>query len=100
MLTSLSVLWKRLLNIGSVPMMDHLQLMRLHVVNGLVFIGAGATLLYVAIFTLIGTQGALEGLAVMPVLAVVIFLNYQRHHVAARMVTIHVTQFIVFILAL
>jgi PAS domain S-box-containing protein len=100
MLNSLSVLWNRLLNIGSIPMMDHLQLMRLHVVNGLVFIGAAATLLYVVIFTLLGTPGAIEGLAVMPALAVVIFLNYQRHHVAARVVTIHVTQVIVFILAL
>jgi PAS domain S-box-containing protein len=81
-------------------MMNHLQLMRLHVINGLVTIGAAATLLYVAIFTLIGTAGALEGLAVMPVLAVVLFLNYERHHVAARLVTIHVTQLVVFALSI
>lgn len=80
-------------------MMSHMQRMRLHVINGLVIIGAGATLLYVAIFTAIGAAGAIEGLAVMPVLAVVILLNYERHYGAARVVTIHVTQLVVFILA-
>lgn len=79
--------------------MSHMQRMRLHVINGLVIIGAGATLLYVAIFTAIGAAGAIEGLAVMPVLAVVILLNYERHYGAARVVTIHVTQLVVFILA-
>lgn len=81
-------------------MMNHLQLMRLHVINGLVTIGALATLLYVAIFTLIGTERAIEGLAVMPVLGIVLFLNYERRYIAARMVTIHVTQLVVFALAL
>jgi len=96
---SLSNVWPKLLNIGGSPMMSHMQRMRLHVINGLVIIGAGATLLYVAIFTAIGAAGAIEGLAVMPVLAVVILLNYERHYGAARVVTIHVTQLVVFILA-
>ncbi|HTF20133.1 MAG TPA: PAS domain-containing protein [Chryseolinea sp.] len=81
-------------------MMNHLQRMRLHVINGLVTIGASATLLYVGIFTLIGTERALEGLAVMPVLVVVLFLNYERRYIAARLVTIHVMQLVVFALAL
>ncbi|MGC3946518.1 MAG: PAS domain S-box protein [Chryseolinea sp.] len=97
---TLSNVWKKLLNLGGSPMMSHLQRMRLHVINGLVIIGAGATLLYVAIFTAIGASGAIEGLAVMPVLAVVLFLNYERHYGAARIVTIHVTQLVVFLLAI
>lgn len=100
MIESLSNFWNRLLNIGGTPMMNHLQRMRLHVINGLVIIGATATLLYILIFTLIGAERAIEGLAVMPVLAVVIFLNYERRYVAARLVTIHVTQLVVFALAL
>lgn len=99
MIKSLSNFWNKLVNIGGTPMMDHLQLMRLHVVNGLVFIGAAATLLYVALFTFIGAEQALEGLAVLPVLVIVIFLNDQRHYIAARVVTVHVTQLIVFALA-
>ncbi|MEJ1240236.1 PAS domain S-box protein [Chryseolinea sp. T2] len=96
---SFSNVWSKLLNIGGSPMMSHLQQMRLHVINGLVIIGAAATLLYVGIFTAIGASGAIEGLAVMPVLAVVLFLNYERHYSAARLVTIHVTQLVVFALA-
>ena len=97
---SLSNVWKKLLNIGASPMMTHLQRMRLHVINGLVFIGAGATLLYVVIFHAIGASGAIEGLAVLPVLGFALFLNYERHYGAARLVTIHVTQLVVFALAI
>lgn len=100
MIKSFSSFWNKLVTIGSTPMMDHLQLMRLHVVNGLVFIGAAATIIYVSLFTFIGSEQALEGLAVLPVLVVVIFLNDQRHHIAARVVTVHVTQLIVFALAI
>jgi PAS domain S-box-containing protein len=100
MIESLSNFWTRLLNIGGTPMMNHMQRMRLHVINGLVVIGAAATLLYVAIFTLLGAVRSIEGMAVMPVLAVVLFLNYERRYIAARLVTIHVTQLVVFALAL
>jgi len=96
----LSNFWTRLLNIGSTPTMDHLQLMRLHLINGLVSIGVAATLFYVVIFTLLGTVKALEGLAVIPVLAIVILLNHARRYNAARVVIIHVTQLVVFVLAL
>jgi PAS domain S-box-containing protein len=100
MIELLSNFWARLLNIGSTTTMNHLQRMRLQVINGLVTIGATALIIFVVIFTSLGADTAMEGLAALPVLALVIFLNYERRYVAARVVTVHVTQLVVFALAL
>src|SRR5437870_2139192 len=96
----ISEVWKKVLHIGFDPSMDHLQQMRLFSLNGFLLIGIVLTILFVVIFTLAGSLKALQGLAIVPVIMLVLFLNSRRQLTAARFIFTYALMLIILGLAL
>ncbi|MEO8471294.1 MAG: PAS domain S-box protein [Chryseolinea sp.] len=97
---SVYALWKYVLNIGFNASMDHLQQMRLFALNGFLLIGLILTLLFVSVFTTVGSINALEGLSIVPVILIVFYLNSKGRLVFARFVFTYALIVVVLILAL
>lgn len=97
---SLSAFWNYVLNIGFDASMDHLQQMRLFALNGFLLIGLIMTVIFVSVFTALGSLNALQGLSIVPVILIVLFLNSRGKLVAARFVFTYALIVLVLFLAL
>lgn len=93
-------LWNSILHIGHVKGMDQMQEMRLFTLNAFVVMASGLTLLFVIVFTLVGSYTALQGLFVLPAFFVVGYCNYKRKHTLAKILVIYLLLFLVLALAL
>ena len=100
MLTRLADYWNILLRIGYDPKMDYGQQMRLFALNTFLFISIVLTLLFVATFVLLGSYSALQGLSVIPVLTLILYLNSKRKLKLAGFLVIYALIALILILAL
>lgn len=92
--------WNSIIHIGQRGHMDDTQEMRLITLNAFVVISSLFTVLFVVVFTLLGSHSALQGLFVLPILFLIIYCNYLGWHKAARVITIYFLLLVVLGLAI
>ena len=92
--------WNVILRIGHHPGMDQTQEMRLFVLNAFITISFGLTILFVIIFTILGSYSSLQGLFVLPALTLILYCNYKRKYQLARFLVIYSLLLLVLLLAL
>lgn len=92
--------WNVLLRIGHNTKMDYAQQMRLFALNAFLVISIGLTILFVTVFTMLGSYSALQGLSVLPALGFILYLNARRKLKLARVVVIYLLLALVLVLAL
>jgi PAS domain S-box-containing protein len=68
--------WNAILRIGYDPAMDQTQQTRLFAVNAFLLISFALTLVFVLVFVLLGSYSALQGLAVIPLVLIIFYLNF------------------------
>ncbi len=100
MTPSLKSHWNSMIRIGHDPGMDQMQEMRLFTLNAFVFIASFLTVLFVVVFTLVGSYSALQGLSVLPVLLVIVYCNSRGKHRLAQFLVVYLLLFLVLALAL
>lgn len=93
-------LWQTALGVGFNPEMDYTQQMKLFALNAFLFMGIILTLFFVIVFALVGSYSALQGLAILPILVVVFYLNSKAQYKLARILVIYGLLFLVLVLAL
>lgn len=92
--------WNYLLHVGFSPSMDYTQQMRLNSLNAFVVTAILLTFSFVVIFTLLGSYSALQGLTVIPVLTLVIYLHSKRWYRLARFLVTYALLALILTLAL
>ncbi|WP_276372184.1 PAS domain S-box protein [Chryseolinea sp. H1M3-3] len=100
MITQFSNYWNILLRIGYHSKMDYGQQMRLFALNAFLFISIVLTLLFVITFASLGSYSALQGLSVIPVLALILYLNSRGRLKLAGFLVIYGLLGLILILAL
>ncbi|QHT68801.1 PAS domain S-box protein [Rhodocytophaga rosea] len=93
-------LWQTALRIGFNPAMDYTQQMKLFALNAFLFMGIILTLFFVIVFTMLGSYSALQGLAILPILSLVFYLNSKAQYTLARIVVIYGLLFLILMLAI
>ncbi len=100
MQTRLAGYWNILLRVGYNSKMDYGQQMRLFALNAFLFISIVLTLLFVITFVSLGSYTALQGLSVIPVLALILYLNSRGNLKLAGVLVIYGLLVLILILAL
>ncbi|UII21555.1 PAS domain S-box protein [Fulvivirga ligni] len=81
--------WNRVLNIGMDPRLNKTQLIRLHTINAFLFIAMTLTILFIAVFSAMGSYSTLEGLSLLPIALFILYLNSRKKYTAARLLLIY-----------
>jgi PAS domain S-box-containing protein len=92
--------WTSIITIGSNTKMDYKQQIRLFSLNAFAFISSLLAITFVFLFYFMGSSGALVGLLVLPVFALVLYLNGKHHFNAARYLIIFLLMAIIFAISL
>ena len=80
--------------------MDYKQQIRLYTMNAFAFICTFIVLFFVAIFTLLGSTSAIEGLLFVPILLMVLWLNSRKKIRTAKGITVFLLAIVVVVLAI
>lgn len=100
MMINLKRYWNSVLRIGYQPWMNETQEMRLFTLNAFIAISSVLTILFVVVFTSLGSLMALQGLIVLPALFIVMYFNYKGKYAIAQFLVIYLLLFLVLALAL
>ena len=92
--------WNLIIRLGSDELMDYKQQIRLYTMNAFAFICTFIVLFFVAIFTLLGSTSAIEGLLFVPILLMVLWLNSRKKIRTAKGITVFLLAIVVVVLAI
>lgn len=84
--TKIKYIWSQALRIGLTTEMETGQQMRLHVLNAFLAISLVLTIAIILLFLMTGSYSVLEGLAIVPVVLSVFYLNHRRQYRLGRFV--------------
>lgn len=92
--------WNLIIRLGSDELRDYKQQIRLYTLNAFAFIWTVIILFFVAIFTLLGSTSAIEGLFFVPILLMVLWLNSQKKSRTAKGISVFLLAIVVLVLAI
>jgi PAS domain S-box-containing protein len=100
MSSTISKYWKAWISLGSSSALDYAQQIRLMTLNAICVISVGLVTLFTLIFVAQGSFTSLQGLAIIPVMLLVLYLNATYRYGYARVIFIFFLLFLVLVLAL
>jgi PAS domain S-box-containing protein len=92
--------WKAIIKLGFTSNLDYGQRARLATLNAICAISIGTACLFALAFVLVGSYTALQGLLLIPIMALVLYLNSKQLYSYARVLMIFFLLFLLLALAL
>jgi PAS domain S-box-containing protein len=100
MLSYIEKWWSEILHIGYDERMNDSLKMRVFVLNAFLIISSFLTLVFVVVFVFLGSLNALQGLVILPLMAIMFYLNAKRKFRISRIIVTYGLMLTVLALAL